>query len=168
MKLRRLAREDLPLRVEWMNNSAIYASMHFSLPVTLDTTNEWFERNLGNCNRVDLVLIEDGEIVAFAGVTNINQETRKGESYTFVHPEKHGKGIGLRARSMVLDYAFGELGLNKVYAYTNEDNLASCKLSEKLGFILEGRLRQEYLDKDGVLKDRLYYGLLKEEWEANR
>lgn len=164
MELRRLQKEDLSTRVLWMNNPAVYTSMHFALPITLEGTEKWYDNNVGNEKRADVVLIEDGEIVAFAGITNIDSTLRKGESYTFVSPDKQGKGIGTRARKMVLDFAFGELGLNKVFAYTNEDNVPSCKLSEKLGFKLEGRFRQEYLNKDGVLKDRLYYGLLKEEW----
>ena len=164
MELRRLKKEDLPTRVLWMNNPAVYNSMHFTLPITLEGTEMWFDNNIGNDKRVDVVLLDDGKIVAFAGITNIDLSLSKGESYTFVCPDLQGKGIGTRARRMVLDFAFSELGLNKVFAYTNEDNIPSCKLSEKLGFKLEGRFRQEYINKDGELKDRLYYGLLKEDW----
>lgn len=164
MELRRLQKEDLPTRVLWMNNPAVYSSMHFTLPITLEGTERWYDSNVTNEKRADVVLVEDGEIVAFAGITNIDPILRKGESYTFVSPDMQGRGIGTRARKMVLDFAFGELGLNKVFAYTNEDNIPSCKLSEKLGFTLEGRFRQEYINKEGELKDRLYYGLLKKEW----
>lgn len=164
MELRRLKKEDLPTRVLWMNNPAVYSTMHFTLPVTLEGTVKWFESNVLNDKRADVVLIEDDVIVAFAGITNIDNILKKGESYTFVNPDKQGKGIGTRARQRVLDFAFGELGLNKVYAYTNEDNIPSRRLSEKLGFKLEGRFRQEYINKAGEFKDRLYYGLLREEW----
>lgn len=164
MEIRRLQKSDLPTRILWMNNPDVYTSMHFTLPITLEGTEKWFENNMDNERRADVVLIEGGEIVAFAGITNIDKTLQKGESYTFVNPEMQGKGIGTRARRMVLEFAFSELELNKVFAYTNEDNVASCRLSEKLGFTLEGRFRQEYINKNGELKDRLYYGLLKEEW----
>ena len=49
---------------------------------------------------------------------------------------------------------------------TNEDNYASIRVNEKCGFKLEGRMREEYLTKDGLLKDRLYFGLLKDEWKG--
>ena len=62
------------------------------------------------------------------------------------------------------DYAFNELELNKLYVITNEDNFASIRLQEKFGYQLEGRFRAEYITKDGKFKDRLYYGLLKEDW----
>lgn len=165
MILRKLSIDDLPTRVEWMNNPAVYSTMHFEVPITLEKTIQWFNNNEDNKRRSDLVLIEAQQIVAFAGITNIDSTIGKGESYTFVNPNMQGRGIGTKARKLVIDYAFNELGLNKIYAFTNEDNIPSCRLSEKLGFKLEGRFREEYVNKDGILKDRLYYGLLKCEWK---
>jgi hypothetical protein len=74
--------------------------------------------------------------------------------------------IGTRAKKLICKFGFEQLGLNKLYFITNEDNFASIRVNEKCGFKLEGRMRQEYITKDGERKDRLYYGLLKEEWEA--
>lgn len=164
MEIRRLEIKDLPTRVDWMNNPAVYKSMHFEVPISLEKTEQWFENNIGNKKRIDMVVTDSNEIVAFCGITSIDPIIKKGESYTFVHPDKQGKGIGTSARTLLLNYVFMYLELNKVYCFTNEDNIASCNLSEKLGFKLEGRLRKEYLTKNGEWKDRLYYGLLKEEW----
>ena len=36
MKIRLLTKEDLPQRVEWMNNSAVYKTMHFTPPISLE------------------------------------------------------------------------------------------------------------------------------------
>lgn len=166
MEIRKLQVEDLPIRVEWMNNPSIYKTMHFEIPITLEKTEQWFNNNLGNEKRLDMVVTDGDEIVAFCGITSIDPVIKKGESYTFVHPDKKGKGIGTIARTLLLDYVFGELGLNKVYCFTNEDNFCSSHLSEKLGFKLEGRHRKEYLTQSGELKDRLYYGLLKNEWKG--
>ena len=112
-----------------------------------------------------MVVEDEEEIVAFCGITSIDPITKKGESYTFVNPRKKGKGIGTVARTLLLNYVFKVVGLNKVYCLTNEDNLSSCHVSEKLGFSLEGRHRKEFLSSSGELKDRLYYGLLKEDWK---
>ena len=164
MEIRRLKIEDLPTRVDWMNSPEIYKSMHFEVPVSLEKTEQWFKNNIGNEKRIDMVVTDGNEIVAFCGITSIDNSLMKGESYTFVHPNKKGMGIGTIARTLLLNYVFDKLKLNKVYCFTNEDNFGSCHLSEKLGFKLEGRFRKEYLTQDGEWKDRLYYGLLKEEW----
>ena len=130
-------------------------------------TIDWYESNLSNPTRFDMTVLEDGVVVAFGGITSINREIGKAETYLFADPIRLYKGIGTRAKKMICQFGFEKLGLNKLYFITNEDNVASIRLNEKCGFKLEGRLRQEYITKEGERKDRLYYGLLKEEWEVN-
>lgn len=167
MIIRRLEKGDLETRVEWMNNPLIYSSMHFEVPILMERTLQWYESNLTNDKRFDVTVLEDGEIVAFGGFTSINREIGKAETYLFASPFQLHKGIGTRAKKLICEFGFKELGLNKIYFITNEDNYASIRVNEKCGFKLEGRLRKEYLTKDGEFKDRLYFGLLKEEWNNN-
>lgn len=164
MEIRRLSYEDLKTRVEWMNNPLIYSSMHYEVPILLDKTIQWYEKNLTDDRRFDITVLEDDEIVAFGGFTSINREVGKAETYLFADPFHLHKGVGTRAKKLICKFGFEELGLNKLFFITNEDNYASIRVNEKCGFKLEGRMREEYLTKDGALKDRLYFGLLKEEW----
>ena len=168
MIIRRLEKGDLETRVEWMNNPLIYSSMHFEVPILMERTLQWYESNLTNDKRFDVTVLEDGEIVAFGGFTSINREIGKAETYLFASPFQLHKGIGTRAKKLICEFGFKDLGLNKIYFITNEDNYASIRVNEKCGFKLEGRLRKEYLTKDGEFKDRLYFGLLKEEWISNQ
>ena len=163
MVIRRLNKEDLETRVLWMNDSRIYSSMHYEIPIRMDRTIHWYESNLLKSDRFDVTILNDDNIVAFGGFTSINREIGKAETYLFSDPAQHRCGIGTSAKKMMIRFGFEQLGLNKLYFITNEDNHASIRVNEKCGFKLEGRLRQEYI-KDGVRKDRLYYGLLKEEW----
>lgn len=164
MEIRAIQLEDLPSRVAWMNNPDVYSSMHFEVPILLENTVKWFERNQKNDSRVDVTILEEGEIVAFGGFTTIDRKVGKAETYLFANPELHHKGIGTRAKMLMCQYGFEELGLNKLYFVANEDNYPIIRVNEKCGFIQEGRLRQEYVTADGELKDMLYYGLLKQEW----
>ena len=168
MEIRRLSFEDLRTRVEWMNNPLIYTSMHYEVPILLEKTIQWYEKNLKDDKRCDITVLEDSEIVAFGGFTSINREVGKAETYLFADPFHLHKGVGTRAKKLICEYGFEELGLNKLYFITNEDNYASIRVNEKCGFKLEGRMREEYLTKDGTLKDRLYYGLLKKEWKLEK
>jgi len=163
MNIRKLRQDDLYKRVEWMNNPKVYQSMHFDLPVELGNTIAWFERNRKNENRIDVVFEEGGTIVAFGGLTNIEREVEKAELYIFVDPNNQKGGIGTKATSLLCDYGFKRLGLNKIYLETNEDNIAARCVYEKCGFKLEGVLRAEYKTVDGHLLSRMYYGLLKDE-----
>lgn len=163
MKIRRLQKEDLQTRVEWMNNEKVYSSMHFSVPVVMENTMRWFENNIGNDKRADVAFEEDGEIVAFGGLTGVDPTLKKAELYIFVNPKIQAKGYGTKATMQLCEYGFNEMGLHKIYLETNSDNYGAQKVYERCGFKLEGTLRHEYLTKDGEWKDRLYYGKLKDE-----
>lgn len=163
MIVRRLTKGDLQLRVNWMNDPKVYNSMHFETPVLMDNTIRWFENNVGNNKRADLAFEENGVVVAFGGLTNINSEVRKAELYIFVNPEIQKGGIGTRATKALCGYGFNQLELNKIFLETNEDNIAAQRVYEKCGFVLEGKLRNEYISNDGRVMCRMYYGLLKGE-----
>lgn len=163
MKLRTLQIGDLKIRVEWMNNPKVYSSMHFDVPVSLDNTICWFEKNQQNDNRSDVVFEEEGQIVAMGGLTNINRYTNKAELYVFVNPYLQRGGLGTQATKVLCKYGFEILNLDKIYLETNEDNCAAKRVYEKCGFKLEGVLRNEYKTHEGLLKSRLYYGILKGE-----
>ena len=165
MVIRKLALGDLRQRVDWMNNPHVYKSMHFDVPVLIDKTIEWYNRNQQREDRIDCAFIDDAdEIVAFGGITSINKEIGKGETYIFTNPEAHRKGIGTEAMKLLCKYGFETVGLNKLYAYTNEDNEGSIRLHQKVGYEIEGRLRQEYKDAEGALKDRFYLGCLRQDY----
>ena len=164
MIVRKIELSDLETRVSWMNNPRIYSSMHYDVPIMMDNTIRWYEKNLQNACRCDLTILENDRIVAFGGITSIDRTVGKAETYIFADPLHLSKGIGTRAQRLICDYGFRTLGLNKLYIFTNEDNAQSIKAHEKCGFVLEGRLRQEYVSADGEKRDRLYMGLLREEW----
>lgn len=163
MTIRRLERQDLYTRVVWMNNPKVYSTMHFEVPIHYDNTCKWFDNNLYNSKRVDLVCVKDGQLIAMGGLTGICHEVGKAELYVFVNPEMQKSGMGTIATRLICKYGFETLALNKIFLETNEDNTPARRVYEKCGFKLEGELRCEYLSSDGLLKSRMYYGLLKGE-----
>ena len=59
------------------------------------------------------------------------------------------------------------LHLNKVYLFTNATNIGAQRVNESVGFQLEGTHRQERV-VGGRFEDRLYYGLLANEFDYDR
>lgn len=82
-------------------------------------------------------------------------------------PAHWGRGFATEATVAVVDYAFEQLGLDKVWARADARNLASVRVLEKVGMQREGLLRQEVLRR-GERVDRVYYGLLRDEWATAR
>jgi [ribosomal protein S5]-alanine N-acetyltransferase len=70
-----------------------------------------------------------------------------------------GQGLAADAMQVLIDYAFGDLGLHRIWARIIEDNLPSIRLFERLGFQPEGRM-QEHVLRRGKYRDMLIYGLL--------
>jgi len=81
-----------------MNNPAIYKSMHFTPPISLEKTIEWHSRNQNNNNRCDVAFEDnEGNLVAMGGLTAIDYSVRKAEFYIFVNPQRQREGIGTKA-----------------------------------------------------------------------
>ena len=163
MIIRGLIEEDLPTRVQWMNDPRVYGSMHFDVPILLENTINWYNNNIGNNKRVDVVFEVDKQLVAMGGLTNINHITQMAELYIFVNPNLQRGGIGTQATKLLCKMGFDMCNLEKIYLLTNENNNSARKVYEKCGFSLEGRLRKEFVTNDGLRLDRLYYGLIKGE-----
>ena len=64
---------------------------------------------------------------------------------------------------MLVDYAFDELDIRKIWLGTMSLNARVMRQMEKVGFTLEVRQRQS-IYADGAWYDQLLYGLLCEEW----
>jgi RimJ/RimL family protein N-acetyltransferase len=68
---------------------------------------------------------------------------------------------------VLLDFAFGQLGLRRIEADTDPDNSASIRLLESLGFRREGLLRERW-NVGGELQDTVFLGLLAREYRPCR
>jgi ribosomal-protein-alanine N-acetyltransferase len=80
-----------------------------------------------------------------------------------------GKGFAQEAARRVIDFAFEDLGLNRIDLHAHVENGASNHIADKLGFTLEGTLRQGSRPKPtGTYGDKNVYGLLKSEWNSQQ
>jgi ribosomal-protein-alanine N-acetyltransferase len=76
-----------------------------------------------------------------------------------------GNGYMREALEAVLNYAFCEMKLRRMEADVDQRNLPSVRLLERLGFQMEGCLRERWLVA-GETQDALFYGLLSKEWKS--
>ena len=168
IELRKLQESDLKKRVEWMNDPRVYKTMHFIPPISLENTMRWFENNRSNDHRVDVAFDnEDGTLVAMGGLTNIDYSVRKAEFYIFVNPQMQRQGYGIKAAYLLCKFGFDILQLHKIYLYTNGSNLGARKTYERIGFKLEGTMRDEMVNNESY-EDRLYYGILASELDKEK
>jgi ribosomal-protein-alanine N-acetyltransferase len=65
-----------------------------------------------------------------------------------------GQGLMREALSAVVDFAFGELGLHRIEANHQPQNLRSAALLRSLGFDVQGYAR-DYLFLNGAWRDHV-------------
>ena len=112
------------------------------------------------------VILFKGEIVGVAGYNNINWSNKTAYIGYWLGEGFQGNGIMTEVAKALTDYAFDELGLNKVEIRAAVGNRKSRAIPERLNFVNEGCIRQaEWLYDHYV--DHVVYGILAEEWKGN-
>ena len=74
--------------------------------------------------------------------------TKKGELAYSLNRDYWGLGFASEAANAVIAFGFDGVGLRRIEAITTLKNTASIKMLERLGFLLEGVLRQYYYWKN--------------------
>ena len=162
--IRRFEKSDIPKKVEWVNNPENNQFLHYDIPICVEKTEKWFDSHLGQTDRYDAVIEVDGVPVGTIGLLSIDQKNKKAEYYIAMGEVAYkGKGIAKEASRLILQYGFDVLKLNRIYLYTESENVAAQKLFEKVGFIKEGLIRSDIVSR-GKYADRYVYGVLREEW----
>lgn len=165
VKIRKFEKSDIPVKVEWVNNPENNTCLHYDIPIEIGKTEQWFENNLSRTDRYDGLIEADGFPVGLIGLLSIDQKNSKAEYYVMVgNTEFKGKGIAKEASRQIINYGFYELGLNRIYLFTEEKNVIAQKLFERIGFVKEGYLRADLLSR-GEFVDRYVYSILKGDWE---
>jgi RimJ/RimL family protein N-acetyltransferase len=76
-----------------------------------------------------------------------------------------GKGAGLEATRLMVEYGFFRLNLRRIDLGVHAEHEAAVRCYEKVGFKVEGRMRED-LFQNGKYKDRLWMGLLRSEYQS--
>jgi len=117
--------------------------------------------------RLGLQRREDEALLGTCTLFKIHAGNRRAEIGYGLAPRHWGQGYANEAVGELLDWGFGPLALHRVEADIDPENLASAKLLQRLGFRLEGRLRERWIVA-GQVSDSAIYGLLAREWRELR
>ena len=98
-------------------------------------------------------------------INGINPKSKVSSISYWIGEKFWRKGYMTEAIKLILNYSFKKKKLNRIYAQINGDNIASQKLLEKIGFKLEGKLRDHIYNRfTKKLEDKYFYGILRSEW----
>ena len=164
--LRPILEEDLSGEyLRWINDgSNDEFTEHAQFPHRVKDLKCYAEKKWNDPSCVWLAVIERASNLHIGNVElcDIDLIHKKCEFKILIDKSRHGKGYGVEASRLILNYAFGKLNLHRVYLGVHEDNKKARNLYEKLGFLKEGVLRETFL-RDGVWKNSIVMGLLADE-----
>ena len=120
----------------------------------------------GSGTRLALERVSDGAFIGWCSLTRWNPGHRSASLGYCYDAAAWGHGYATEAASVVLQWAFEALELNRVQAETDTRNAASARVLEKLGFVREGTLREDCV-VNGDVSDSWVYGLVRREWQPS-
>lgn len=168
IRIRGIEPEDAETLHRWNFDGETARMVDFLWPPTsLAGTRAWAQRMATQEFKDDqfhgIIESNQGEMV---GLFNSHSTNRRTGTFSYgisIGEAYRGRGYASEAIVLLLRYFFEELRYQKVNATVYSCNDASMALHEKLGFMLEGRLRRMVFTR-GHYYDELLYGMTQEEF----
>ncbi|MFN3876734.1 MAG: GNAT family N-acetyltransferase, partial [Flavobacteriales bacterium] len=104
---------------------------------------------------------EGGAPIGLVFLKEFDWTVPKCETAYFISSLYERKGMMTLGLLWAVDFAFTQLGMEKVAARVDPGNIGSCKVLERCGFEREGVLRRDYRAADGRLLDLVLYSVLR-------
>ena len=133
--------------------------------MTADQAEQWVCSLLG---QEHAWVIETDRLIGSIRLHSLNKPDRRANLAIGIDdPSSLGQGLGPEAVTLVLDYAFGTLGLHRISLRVIAYNARAIRAYEKCGFVVEGRER-EAAWVDGRWHDDVLMGLLAHEFRRQQ
>lgn len=152
--------------------AAMLASKELHEPWMSDMeTDDYFDRLLLRAvdERHDVNLVCSVKSGSIVGVLNLSEIVRGAFQNAFLSYAAvsgyEGQGLMSEGLQLLLERAFGDLGLHRLEANIQPGNGPSKALVRRAGFLCEGRSRR-YLKLGGEWRDHEHWVMLAEEWQA--
>jgi len=110
---------------------------------------------------VSILHKKDNKIIGWCGLGSLDCKPEDIEIFFGLSSEYWGKGLASEAARAMIDYGFNTIGLERIVAVVDGNNIASQKVIEKLGMNYKGRLILDDPDFSGY-DGELYYEINKD------
>ncbi len=135
-------------------------------PNSEDDTREFLRRShdsfdSANGDDVEFAIVDRdcAKVVGGCGIHARRKQFREFEIGWTLNPAYWRRGVGTECGRRLVDFAFANRNVHRLYALVDVENVASIALAEKLGFIREGRQVSDTLVR-GKWRDTFVYAQL--------
>lgn len=152
---------------KWLNDPEVTNFIGFHLPLSEMQEKRWIDEQVCKQNSTEVLFViehnDQSKSIGFCCINKINYKDRNAELTIIIGESSFwGQNLGTEIGNLLINYAFGQLNLNRLYTGVYNFNKRSLKSIVKLGFKKEGRQRQAVF-KNGSYHDIILFGLLHNE-----
>ena len=170
--LRPITLKDGPIIVKWRNTPEVLAHCMNQNKISLESNEVFFHEQVetGHYEQFIVERIDDNVGVASypiatAYLKDIDRTNRRCELCIFTSDDQEwnteSQSIAIK---MLLDKAFNQLNMHKVYSYVFYKFLDEASLLRNAGFSPEAILKNEVMSSDGEYSDILRFSVFENEW----
>jgi len=112
-------------------------------------------------NVVALIAVDGDRVAGYAGLRKFSHPRRRGNSdyVIYLHQDYHNIGLSTAMTRRIVEIAREE-GLHRIGLSVVADNEIAIRVYEKVGFVVEGVLRDAFFGDDGRYHDEVHMGLI--------
>jgi RimJ/RimL family protein N-acetyltransferase len=168
--LRPAEREDIPVFIAWLADADVAEGLGSCAPWSKVAEEGWFDdlqKVQGKSTWHFVICLRAGSRpIGLAGLHSVDHPNGSTELGIAVGERTlWDQGYGTETMGVLLDFAFGELRLHRVYLHVFAGNARAIHVYERLGFRLDGVEREAFY-RHGQHHDVHLMSILISEWAA--
>lgn len=164
LTLRSLEAADSERLFRWRNRPEVARFMLTDHQIPRVEHERWFASALADPDRRFWIMVCDRVDVGLASIERIDWKARSCSWALYVaEPTDRGKRVGAAAEYRVLEYAFAELGVDRVYCTVLSLNGPMLRLQARFGLAEESREHAAFV-RDGEAVDIIRLVMSRDQW----
>ncbi|MCI7726724.1 MAG: UDP-4-amino-4,6-dideoxy-N-acetyl-beta-L-altrosamine N-acetyltransferase [Clostridiales bacterium] len=143
--LRPITADDTEMVLHWRNSDSVKRFYLYRKDITPEEHSRWLSEKVdkGLVYQFIIVVSESDRPIGSVYIQHIDQTSQRGEFGIFIgETSAVGRGFGTTAAELIVQFAFGELGLHELYLRVLSDNVRAIRSYEHVGFSVEGNTRE--------------------------
>ncbi|GIN59604.1 UDP-4-amino-4,6-dideoxy-N-acetyl-beta-L-altrosamine N-acetyltransferase [Lederbergia ruris] len=164
--LRELTSSHLDLILSWRNQPFIRSVMYQDEEITFEQHRNWFAGIQENHTKQVKVFYFDDQPMGVVQIS-VDEQNKRAEWGFYIGEPQAPRGIGKIMGYLAIEYIFHQLSVQKLCAEVLSINAKSIQYHKKLGFQVEGILKEHIL-KDNRSIDVILLSLFRKDWNERR
>jgi UDP-4-amino-4,6-dideoxy-N-acetyl-beta-L-altrosamine N-acetyltransferase len=153
----------LDLVLTWRNSPRVRENMYTNHLITAEEHKRWFEKASHDPSRRLLMCVDESGVAVGVVTFSDIDPLHKTATWGFYSGDSGRRGVGLQMGRLALDFAFENLGLEKLNSEVLSFNTPSVNFHREHGFRIEGIFRAQYT-RDGVAHDVYRLAHFRRDW----